>query len=259
MQERDTARYYTSLSGGIYSDKISRFVVECEHNSGRAVTARLNQIYSKILIDEFQDLAGWDLDVVYTLLTAGLNIALVGDPRQHIYSTNPSPKNRQYLGTKVLSLVNRWEQDSLCSVEIVNTTYRCPEEICDFANRLWPDMERMNSEATIPDGHVGVYLVPENFIRDYMQTFSPRLLCHDRRSKDYGFDALNFGLAKGLQFEHVLIIPTGPIRKFLHTGDAKEVMKGRDRLHVAVTRASRSVGFVYDGTSPVIAKVWSPS
>lgn len=29
VKEVDTARYYTSLSGGVYSDKIARFVVAC--------------------------------------------------------------------------------------------------------------------------------------------------------------------------------------------------------------------------------------
>lgn len=259
VKEVDTARYYTSPSGGIYSDKIARFVMECEKYSGGAVTARLSRIYSGILIDEFQDLAGWDLEIVHALMQAGLEVRLVGDPRQHIYSTNPAKKNEQYLGGNVLQLLQQWEKDGLCALESVDTTYRCPQDVCDFANRLWPGMPQMTSAANVSDDHVGVYLVAENQVQDYIQTIRPQVLRHDRRSKGHGANALNFGLAKGLQFEHILIVPTGPIKKFLKTGSVDVVMKGRDRLHVAVTRASKSVGFIYSGTSAIVSNVWAPT
>ena len=258
VKEADTARYYTSLSGGIYSDKISRFVVECEQNSGGAVTRRLERIYSPILIDEFQDLAGWDLEVVRALLETGVEITLVGDPRQHIYSTNPAKKNEQYLGAKVLGLLEKWEKAELCTVESLNTTYRCPQEVCEFANRLWPGMPEMTSAVAASGDHVGAYLVPEDSVHDYLEVVRPQVLRHDRRSKDYGADALNFGLAKGLQFQDVMIVPTGPIRKFLKAGEVDAVMKARDKLHVAVTRAQRSVAFAYNGPSSIVAKTWPP-
>ena len=119
-------------------------------------------------------------------------------------------------------------------------------------------------EAMVPlrnDGpeHAGVYLVAENAVEEYIRRFNPQVLRHDKRSKTYGCDALNFGMAKGLQFERVLIIPTNPIKDYLRTGQLTCVKKSKDRLHVAVTRAFHSVAFVYDGSSDVVPIRWEPS
>ena len=57
---------------------------------------------------------------------------------------------------------------------------------------------------------------------------------------------MNFGQAKGLNFERVLILPNGPIKKFLKTGDIKKVEKSRAKFYVALTRARYSVAFLYD-------------
>ena len=63
---------------------------------------------------------------------------------------------------------------------------------------------------------------------------------------------MNFGIAKGLQFDRVLILPNNPIKKYLKTGDIKHVEKSKEKLCVAVTRARHSVAFVFDGRSPVV-------
>lgn len=258
VPKKNTARYYFNKGDCIYSDKISQFVIECNKTLSSAVTQRLAQIYTDIFIDEFQDLAGWDLEVVHMLLEAGIRVTLVGDPRQHIYSTNPSAKNKQYLGTDVISLLQKWEKRGLCSVEEMNDTYRCNAEICKFSNALWPELVQMLPKHEETTGHDGVFLVSSKFVHEYLVTFRPQLLRYNRLSESYGAEAMNFGLAKGLQFDRVLIVPTAPIKKYLATGTLGKKPVYRDRLHVAVTRARHSVAFVYDGTSPVVAARWQP-
>ena len=44
VKETDTKRHYFANGELIYSDKIARFVVECENSSGQRVAARLRQI-----------------------------------------------------------------------------------------------------------------------------------------------------------------------------------------------------------------------
>ncbi len=252
IAEQDTGRYYFANGDLIYSDKIGRFVVECEKNSGHRVTARLGQIFTDVFIDEFQDVAGWDLDVVAGLLQSGIRVTLVGDPRQHIYSTNPSSKNEQYLGSGIVKLLSQWEQAGLCAVESMNGSHRCHSAICDFANSLWPGMDPMNSNRTDTTDHDGVCLVAESAVHNYIQRYRPQILRHDKRATTYGYEAFNFGLAKGLEFARVLIVPTEPIKKYLRTGSLSHVERSKDKLHVAVTRAQHSVAFVFDGQSPIV-------
>ncbi len=182
---------------------------------------------------------------------------LVGDPRQHIYSTNPGQKNKQYLGIKVVELLGMWEKRGLCSLEYMNGTHRCNRPICEFANALWPGMDAMIPLRNDTTEHDGIFLVGEDSVQKYIHRFRPQVLRHNKRKRTYGCEGLNFGLAKGLQFERVLIVPTEPIRKYLKSGLVSHVEKSKDRLHVAVTRARYSVAFVYDGASEIAATRWS--
>lgn len=258
VKETQIKQHYFADGDLIYSDKIAKFVVNCEKLSSGAVARRLADIYTDVFIDEFQDLAGWDLDVLEVLMKSGISVTLVGDPRQHIYSTNPSQKNRQYLGAKMVDFFEVWRKHGLCSIEHMNDTYRCARPICEFSNALWPGLEPMIPVRTNSDDHEGVFLVPEVFVQQYVERFKPRVLRYDKRAKTYGCEALNFGLSKGLEFERVLIIPTGPIERYLSTGTLTHVEKSRDKLYVAITRAWHSVAFVFNGTSPLVPNRWHP-
>ncbi len=253
VAESKTHSHYFSGGGRIYSDKISKFVVKCEDLSGRSVTRRLRAIYTDIFIDEFQDLAGWDLELIRILLESEIRITLVGDPRQHIYSTNSSSKNKQYLGVEIINLARQWEQSGLCRIaEQMNETHRCNQAICDFVNGLWPGMEPMRSQTATSVEGAGVFRIAQKDVERYIRRYSPQILRHNKNASSYGSEALNFGIAKGLQFDHVVIVPTVPIEKYLTTGHLSHIEKARDKLHVAVTRARHSVGFVIDGESPIV-------
>jgi DNA helicase II / ATP-dependent DNA helicase PcrA len=256
IRETDVRCHYFANGELIYSDKIAKFVIACEAKTGKAVTSRLEKIYTDVFIDEFQDLAGWDLEVIRMLLQSGIRVTLVGDPRQHIYSTNPSQKNKQYLGGKVVNLVKKWEKKGLCNPEYMNFTYRCNHAICEFVNLLWPGMEPIKTLRSDPTEHEGIFLVSEKIVKEYIERFRPQILRYDKNVNTYGQDALNFGLAKGLQFKRVLIIPTKSMKKYLQSGDLTHVEKTKDKLHVAVTRAEYSVAFVLEGHSPLILNRW---
>ena len=258
VKETNTKRHYFANGELIYSDKIAKFVVACDDISAKAVIGRLKQIYTDVFVDEFQDLAGWDLEVIRMLLQSSIRVTLVGDPRQHIYDTNPSQKNKQYLGVKLVDLLKKWEKDGLCSLEQMDATYRCNGPICDFSNALWPGMDPMGPLQNDKTDHDGVFLVAENVVKEYVERFEPQILRHNKLVETYGYEALNFGLAKGLQFNRVLIVPTEPIKKYLESGTLSHIEKSRNRLHVAITRARHSVAFVFDGYSPIVPSRWKP-
>jgi DNA helicase-2/ATP-dependent DNA helicase PcrA len=258
VAETDTASHYFANGELIYSDKIAKFVVECEKKSSNAVTKRLREMYTDVFIDEFQDLAGWDLDVIERLLQSGIRITLVGDPRQHIYTTNPSSKNKPYLGINVVKLLEKWKKSGLCDIEPMSGSYRCNKAICDFSNALWPGMDAMTSLQIGTTDHDGVFLVAENVVANYIQRFRPSVLRYNSLASTYGCEAMNFGAAKGLEFDRVLIISTEPIKKYLQSGKLSHVEKSREKLHVAITRARHSVAFVFNGHSPCLLNRWLP-
>ena len=243
----DTEHYYFRHGDEIYADKISRFVIDCERNSNGLVTKRLANIYDEILIDEFQDLSGYDLDLLEVFLRAGIRMVIVGDPRQCTYTTNNSAKNSQYRAMGILKLAKKWKEDNLCQIENLARSYRCNQIICDYADSLWPSLARTISHNNNVTEHDGIFVVSTGKVHEYVSRFSPILLRYDRSAKTYGNQALNFGNAKGLEFDRVLIIPHGPIKKYLQSGDVNDVKGSIEKFYVALTRAKQSVAFLYDG------------
>ena len=255
----DTEKYYFRNGDEIYSDKISRFVIDCETNSKGLVTKRLADIYDNIFIDEFQDLAGYDLDLLELFLKSGIRMVIVGDPRQCTYTTNSSAKNSQYRSVGIMKLICKWENNGLCQIEKHAKSYRCNQTICAFADMLWPDMETTVSYNSTATEHDGIFVVSEDKVHKYINHYKPVVLQYDRSADTYGYPALNFGNAKGLEFDRVLIIPHGPIKKYLQKGDVKDVEKSLEKFYVAVTRAKHSVAFLYDGKCSIGCIEWQPT
>ncbi|MBK6484303.1 MAG: hypothetical protein IPG01_14510 [Chitinophagaceae bacterium] len=72
-EEKEFEHHYFSKDTKIFSDKISKFVFRCNEISKGLVIDRLSRIYSHIFIDEVQDLAGYDLELLKLLFKANTN------------------------------------------------------------------------------------------------------------------------------------------------------------------------------------------
>lgn len=234
--------YYLDRQGSMYGRNISDFVCRVNELTDGRVIRRLEYLYDHILIDEAQDLAGWDYDVLELLLAADLDVTLVADPRQRVYSTNRGARRRNL---KFLEWVEEHSND--CTLEERTINYRSNQEICDFADSLFPEMSGSTSASTAISDHTGVITIGRSEVHAYHQEHSPQVLRHSRASNTDGLLAMNFGNSKGSEFDHVLIYPTQPIRQFLQHQDADQLADGtRAKLYVAVTRARHSVAFVVD-------------
>lgn len=247
-KKSDIGRYFLSDSGRlIYSDKISEFVLKLNDVAGGAVIARLVQRFSTIYVDEIQDMAGWDLELLELLLLSGIEIVLVGDHRQSTFRTNNSPKNKHFAGIKVIDKFRAWEKAELAKLLFERETYRCHQLIADLADSFFPNEPTTISRNDKITGHDGVFVIGRDTVGCYVDRFSPQVLRLDRRTDCAGYPALNFGDSKGMTFDRVLIFPHKSGEKWLKSGDFKYVAGSVAKLYVGVTRARHSVAFVHEG------------
>ncbi|WP_095558815.1 UvrD-helicase domain-containing protein [Candidatus Endomicrobiellum trichonymphae] len=86
-EEKDFKKHFFDNRNKIFSDKLAKFVFKANKSSNNEVINRITRIYSYIFIDEAQDFAGYDLDIIKLLLKKSSNIVLTADPRQATYST----------------------------------------------------------------------------------------------------------------------------------------------------------------------------
>ncbi|PIC95149.1 hypothetical protein CSV69_13300 [Sporosarcina sp. P26b] len=245
VRKSHTERYYFRSGKYIYTDKMCDFIMEVNRLSNRAIIKRLESLYDVIMIDEVQDLAGYDLDFLFELFKSKIKIIVVGDNRQAVLFTNNSAKNKNKKGEHIFNLFKEWEDKGLCIIRYKTDCYRSNQEICDLADLLYPEMPKtksLNKEAT---GHDGVFHITSQEIGSYISKYKPQVLRYYRKTKFEGDSLpLNFRKSKGLTFDRVLILCNGPLNKFLKSGDFQTHLKSRAPYYVAFTRARHSVCFV---------------
>ena len=248
IKETDTQNHYFSNEGRIYSDKLAKFAVRCNDEGRGCVIKRIQRIYAHILIDEVQDLAGFDLDILKLFFQCNSNILMVGDPRQGTYSTNDAAKNRKFRRDKIVNFFEEvWSNLVEIDDTLLTTNYRCVPEICNFSDRLFPNFKCSASGNSEISGHDGIFLVRSEDVDVYLKKYYPVQLRHSKKMiVNPNFKVLNFGDSKGLSFNRVLVYPTKPICDWLRDNNSKLEPTSRSRFYVAATRARFSVGIMYD-------------
>ncbi|MER8622871.1 UvrD-helicase domain-containing protein [Mesorhizobium sp. M1143] len=242
------------LSGTrIYSDKIAKFICVCDARTGGAVMSRLRQRFGQIIVDEVQDMAGYDLDVLELILKAGIIVTLVGDHRQAILSTNNSSRHKHFAGPAIIKKFRAWEKAGLASITYEQHTHRCNQAIADLGDSFFPGEPKTVSNNQFVTGHDGVFLVGSADADAYVARYTPQVLRYNVKTACGSHDAINFGESKGMTFPRVLVFPHLGAKKWLATGSLAAIDKSVARMYVAATRARYSVAFVYDGKECAIA------
>lgn len=254
--ENELAKHYFDRDHRIYSDKLAKLVIRCNETSSGNVVDRISRVFRHIFVDEVQDLAGYDLDILAALLGSSARVLLVGDPRQVTYLTHHEAKHRKYAdGGLVRFLKEKLPRKIPCEIdeETLNASHRNSAAICDFSSKLYPNMkpstactcERCRNQEV--DG-TGIFIVDRTDYTRYIETYRPVQL-RDRITSagvDERFPFMNFGEAKGRGFDRVIILPTEPMLKWAHDVREKLAPQTRAKLYVAVTRARQSVALVAD-------------
>jgi DNA helicase-2/ATP-dependent DNA helicase PcrA len=243
-KEVDVLRHYFSPSQLIYSDKVSKFACKVIDETNGLPLRRFEKICKHLFIDECQDLAAWDLNLLEHLFSSEVQVILVGDIRQSTYATNNASKNSRFKGSGVIEKLLEWERQGKCAIEYQSHSHRCRPEICAFADRLYPDLPVTESKNHLDSGHDGVYVISTAEIDEYFKRFAPKVLRYDRRTKVSLGDPSNFGAVKGMSFERVMIFPHGPLKEFLTSGKIDDLKASIPKVYVAVTRARQSVVIV---------------
>lgn len=248
-EDEDFDKHYFTDDYKVYSDKLSKLVIKCNKKSNGAVIDRLSRIYSHILVDEVQDLAGYDLELLKLLLDSTSNILLVGDPRQVTYLTHHERKYEKYKDGRIKDFIQSECKKSKCEIDekTLNSSHRNNEMICRFSSKLYPDFRICGSNQMTVTEHDGVFLVKKQDVEKYLLLYEPVQLRDSKKVNiNKSFKAINFGESKGLTFDRVLIYPTKPFLDWLVNNDAELKSMSRSKFYVAITRAKYSVGIVCD-------------
>jgi superfamily I DNA/RNA helicase len=229
--------------------------MRCNAASGGAVIDRLSRVFPHIFVDEVQDLAGYDLDILEALARSPVRLLMVGDPRQVTYLTHNERKYAKYAEGGIANFLRTLPK--MLKIEIddasLNRSHRNSAAICAVSSRLFPAFAATQACACAscrqpPSAHAGVFLLRRADYPQYLATVRPIQLRDKITSSgvDPASPAMNFGESKGRGFDHVVILPTGPMQKWLADPQATLAAQSRAKLYVAITRARHSVAIAMD-------------
>lgn len=259
--------YVTQEDSRAHTFYLAKLAATIQRKTGGMPARRLAQIYSAVFIDEMQDLVGWDFEVVRALAKSEVvHVNCVGDFRQAVYQTSETTKKPQTSADKIAAF-----EKMGFKVESLAISRRCIQSICDLADRLHAadgHYEPTKSLVTVvpPEyaAHQGVFAVSAGRVQAYISRYNPVLLRWNRKAEaTLCTDRItyNFGDAKGLGFERVLILPPDKHSKFLSGNvaafDGAKSDDSRNKLYVAITRARYSVAFLHKGNTVISgAQLW---
>ncbi|WP_055126793.1 UvrD-helicase domain-containing protein [Pseudomonas mediterranea] len=252
---------YMNRNNQVYACELGRLAYELV-GATPALLRRLECMYDEILIDEVQDLSGYDWEIIHALLNSQIDVRMVGDVRQAVLSTNPrGQKNKRYGYGAALEWFKQREADGLLDIHYATTTYRCRTEIATFSDSIFdvawgfPGTTSKNTELS---GHDGVFLIHSKHVDEYVERFQPQCLRYSSNSaKQYPLEFMNFKVCKGATFERVLIAPTKNIEDFIKKNVHLESTSAAV-FYVAVTRAKQSLAIITDQPGASALPVWVP-
>ncbi|PKP29599.1 MAG: DNA helicase II [Bacteroidetes bacterium HGW-Bacteroidetes-17] len=254
-EDGEFEQHYFTSSGKIYSDRLPKFVVKSNDASNGEVVKRISRIYQHIFIDEIQDLAGYDLEILKLLFQTPSNILLVGDPRQVTYLTHHENKFGKYQDGRIKEfIVDECKKNITYEIDetSLGISHRNNKAICDYSSKLHePEQFSSIEPCTCKDCRnyieeaEGIYLVREADLENYLERFNPiQLRWNNLQEVNPNYSVYNFGESKGKTFHRVIIYPTDKMEKWIYNNNTDLPFSTRAKFYVAITRAKYSVAII---------------
>lgn len=256
-------KHYFDTKKQVYSDKLAKLVIRCDDLSNGSVFDRIRRVFPHIFVDEVQDLAGYDLDILVALARSSARLLMVGDPRQVTYVTHNERRYGKYADGGIVDFL-REKLPKRISIEIdetsLNRSHRNNTAICAISSRLYPGMPASQAcecaDCRAGPATAGLFILGTSLYARYLAEIRPMQLRDKITSSgvDKRSPAMNFGESKGRGFDHVVILPTAPMRSWLADHSADLAAQSRAKFYVALTRARHSVAITMDwGSAPLPA------
>jgi superfamily I DNA/RNA helicase len=238
--KRTNPKFFVDQNSRLYSNRIAKLI----EVSGVVddVKRRLEKYYDFFFVDEVQDFAGHDFNLLKALSSANINICFVGDFYQHTFDTSRDGNTNSTLHDD-FSLYQKHFVDSGITIDTktLSRSYRCAPEICTFIREKLHIYIESHKEISSKFHH----LAEEKQIVEFFYDEEVVKLFFKEHYK-YQCHSNNWGKSKGLDdYGNVCISLYPAAFNAFKSGDFSALPASSiNKLYVACTRANRSVFFV---------------
>ena len=230
--------FYRTAAGRMFSNRIAHY---CITNSVDYIKERLDKYYDSFFIDEVQDLAGHDFNLLLSILPDRCDSLFVGDFYQHTYETSNDGNVNHGLYDVYRRYLRKWTDVGVTiDTTTLSKTHRCSAEVCSFVTDMGIAIESTG------EANGQVYILDNEEEADAILTNGriPKLFLE--KSSQFRCASMNWGASKGIDsFEDVCVVLNKTAQKLLENRKLIELNpKSKNKLYVACTRAHRHLYIV---------------
>ena len=239
LKLNDIKRYVTN-DRRLYHNRIAKLLEQC--NVIDSVSERLEKYYDHFLIDEVQDFAGHDFNLLKSLVQAKINFLLVGDFYQHTFDTSRDGSTNKNLHNNFEDYKKVFKNIKIkVDTQYLNKSYRCTPQVCEFiSDKLGIEIESRKDDSS----QVELIENPIEVDRIFHDKSIVKLFY--RENYKYDCRSRNWGDCKGENhyYDVCVVLNNTSYKHFQNENlqDLKPVSK--NKLYVACSRANNNLYFI---------------
>lgn len=238
--KKDQLNHYMTKTGRLYHSRIAKFIVNS--NMVNDVINRVEKYYDFLCVDEVQDFAANDFNLLFELAALKIEMLLVGDFYQHTFDTSRDGNIRTNLHKDYDKYCGEFKALGFeVDIGSLSRSHRCSPTVCSFVSDSLgiPMLSHRTDKANIE------LISDNNRIHDLMSDNAIAKLFYQGSNKYIGWTD-NWGNTKGLDdFQDICVV--------LNKTSFSEYKKGTlsslatsslNKLYVACTRTKGNLFFI---------------
>lgn len=236
--KKRTKLFYLTNSNYFYSNRLAAFLED--FNATSEIKRRLEKYFDEFVIDEVQDIAGRDFNLLQSLMSANLNMLFVGDFYQHTYDTSRDGTVNKTLFSDIDSYEMRFSKAGIfVDKTTLQNSWRCSKAICDYVRENFGIM--IYSAKTSNENIIICVTDPLKIEKIYKDPAVVKL--HYNGAAKYGKGHKNWGDTKGQDCYTDVCVLLNKTAYLQYTNGTLQnlAMTTRNKLYVALTRAKGNV------------------
>lgn len=239
--KKDHIEHYLDQSGYLYNNRVAKFLLQFE--TIPKIVERIDTFFDQVLVDEVQDLASYDFELMLKLSASDSDFLFVGDYFQHTFDTSrDGPKNKNLYKNGLEEFIKRFTAcDFLDDRVSLKRTYRCSQSVAAFiSDNLGIPIESHRLDNTtveiIDDKKRTLEIFNDDAVVKLFYQDHAKYPCHSN----------NWGRCKGRNdYNDVCVVLNTKSHTALLGGRVSSLPEStRNKLYVACSRANGALYFV---------------
>lgn len=238
--KRNTHEHYVSKGDRVYYNRIAKMMMDCDGVSD--ITARIEKYFDFFCVDEVQDFAANDFNLLCHLSKMDVEVLFVGDFFQHTFDTSRDGNIQKELHNNYEAYLCKFKDAGyIIDLDILSHSYRCSPTVCRFVT------EQIGITITSHrQDEVNIVLIDETDHIEELFSDDSIVKLFFKESHKYVGRTDNWGNTKGLDDFDDICIVLNPTTFLAYTKGRLATLAPStlNKLYVACTRAKGNVYFV---------------